>query len=253
MSMTVGAGMDEEPRCAALVNASGAWHHPPVRAQTALLGGLALAACVALPAHAAPARDGPVRARAAQCVDGVQRGDTYMPAMDVTLHGTLPPVVARRRALVPPCGDTLPSPAVPDTPSPVVLYQRRGIPASVALFGSASRRRGSVHLYLAAGTYPQQRDHPLHRYFYASRRRPDAVKGRRCRPRTVTALVPSFDGLMATRGGRLVHVRVDASTRITGPRVDGVPRLTYGERVRVRAVDCGGHVGLVARVVSPRG
>jgi hypothetical protein len=221
-----------------------------VRAPTCLLGGLALAVGVASPAHAAPARDAPVRAVAAACADGVQRGATFMPGMTVRVRATLSPVVARRTVVVPPCQDTVPPAPATDEPRSVVLYQRRGIPPSVALFRSATQRRGSVHLYLAVGTYPQQRDHPLHRYLYRSSRTPDATGGHTCKPASVTALVPAYDGLLTPREGRLVAVAVDAATRIAAPRVDGVPRLTYGKSVQVRGVDCGTHGGLVARVVT---
>ena len=221
-----------------------------VRVLTSLLGGLALAAAACPVAHAAPARDAPPRAVAAACAEGVQRGETLMPGMRVQVRGTLPPVVAQRKVVVPPCQDTVPPGPVPDAVRTVVLYQRRGIPPSVALFGSATQRRGSVRLYLAVGTYPQQGDHPLHRYLYRSSRSPDATGGRRCKPASVTALVPAYDGLLTSRDGRLVAVAIDAATRISAPRVDGVPRLSYGTSVQVRGVDCGAHGGLVARVVT---
>ena len=250
MTMTLGCGMDEEPR-------GRVWRTPGapatirgVRVLTTLLGGLALVVGTAAPALATPARDAPARAVAAACAEGVERSGTFMPGMDVRVRGTLPPVVARRKVVVPPCEDTVPAGPTTDAPRTEVLYERRGIPPSVALFRSATQRRGGVHLYLAIGTYPQQRDHPLHRYLYRSPRTPDATKGRRCKPATVTALVPAYDGLVATRAGRQVAVTIDAATRIAAPRVDGVPRLSYGKSVRVRGVDCGAHGGLVARVVT---
>jgi hypothetical protein len=222
---------------------------PPVRTPL-LVGGLALAAGLAIPAHAAPPRDdGPVRAQAAQCVGGVQRGGTFMQFRRVSVVGTLPPVVAARTVVFPACHDTIPP--LDDSPTTGVAYQRRGIPAGVALFESRSGRRGTVGVYLAVGTYPELRDHPLHRFLYGSRSEPDAIHGRRCRPTTITALA-GVDGLIATRHGQEVGVTVDAATRIRGTRVGGVPRLDYGMAVHVQAVDCGAHGGLVARVVTER-
>lgn len=221
-----------------------------MRVLRTLLGGLALAVGAGASAHGAPPREAPVRAVAASCADGVQRGGTSMPGIVVKVRGTLPPVVAKRTVVVPPCEDTVPAGPTTDAVRSVVLYQRRGIPPSVALFRSATRRTGRVHLYLAIGTYPQQRDHPLHRYLYRSARTPDATNGRRCKPAQVTALVPAFDGLVATRDGQQVAVAIDAATRIAAPRVDGVPRLRYGGSVQVRGVDCGVHGGLVAREVT---
>ena len=234
--------MDEEPRCARLVNARGAWHHPRVRALPALLGGTALAA-LAVPAHA----ERPAGAHAAQCAAGVLRDGVTLLGSRRQVHGTLPPVVARVRVLVPACHD---SGGTPEADATAVLYRRKGIPASVALFPSSRQRRGKVYLYTAVGSFPQLRDHPLHRFLYGSSRTPDATGGHRCRPAITTALVPAFDGLLATVRGRRVTVTIDAATRISGPRVDGVPRLTYGKPVRVQAVDCGAHGGLVARVVT---
>jgi hypothetical protein len=224
-----------------------------VRALPSLLGGLALAVGLGATASAGPALEAPARARAAQCSEGVERGGTFMPGVDVTVRAALPPVVARREVAVPPCADAAPPGPVTDAVRTVVLYQRRGIPPSVALFRSATQRRGAVHLYLAVGTYPQQRDHPLHGYLYRSPRSPDATGGHTCKPASVTALVPAYDGLLTPRDGRLVAVAVDAATRIAAPRVDGVPRLTYGKSVQVRGVDCGAHGGLVARVVTQPG
>lgn len=216
---------------------------PPVRTPL-LVGGLALAAGLAIPAHAAPP---PVGGHAAQCARAVVRDGVTMLGARRRIHGTLPPVAARVRVVVPACHD---SDGTPEADGKTVLYRRKGIPASVALFGSARQRRGDVLLYTAVGSFPQLRHHPLHRFLYGSSRMPDATKGRRCKPASTTALVPAFDGLLATVRGHQVHVTIDASTRIAAPRVDGVPRLTYGKSVRVRAVDCGGHVGLVARVVT---
>jgi hypothetical protein len=250
MTMALGSDMDEEPRGPIWPPPGGPATIGGVRVLTSLLGGLALAACAGSPAQATPARDTPVPAVAAACAEGVQRGATFMPGMTLKVRATLPPVVARRTVVVPPCQDTVPPAPTPDEVRSVVLYERRGIPPSVALFRSATQRRGSVHLYLAVGTYPQQGDHPLHRYLYRSSHTPDATGGRSCKPASVTALVPAFDGLLTPRDGRLVAVAIDAATRIAGPRVDGVPRLSYGKSVQVRGVDCGAHGGLVARVVT---
>jgi hypothetical protein len=245
MTMTVGSGMDEEPSSLRLANARGAWDHPPVRTPL-LVGGLALAAGLATPAHAVPP---PVAGHAAQCASAVVRDDITMLGGRRHIHGALPPVAARVRVVVPACHD---SNGPPEADGTTMLYRRRGIPASVALFPSARQRRGNVYLYTAVGSFPQMRHHPLHRFLYGSSLTPDATRGRRCKPASTTALVPAFDGLLATVHGHQVPVTIDASTRISAPHVDGVPRLTYGKSVRVRGVDCGGRVGLVARVVTER-
>jgi len=104
-------------------------------------------------------------------------------------------------------------------------------------------------LFLANGTFPQLRDHPLHDALYGSPDRPSYRTG--CG--TVFRLEATVDQVSPLRvdvessevamdkSDEGAWLEVDAGTRIEGFDQDGIATLEAGDEIVVRAQDCVGH------------
>ena len=104
-------------------------------------------------------------------------------------------------------------------------------------------------LFLANGTFPQLRDHPLHDALYGSPDRPSYRTG--CG--TVFRLEATVDQVSPLRvdvessevamdkSDEGAWLEVDAGTRIEGFDRDGIATLEAGDEIVVRAQDCVGH------------
>jgi hypothetical protein len=125
---------------------------------------------------------------------------------------------------------------------PSRLDVRKGIPASVALFGPEA-------IYFSTDIPLQSSSNPLHRFVYGEGERRSR---RECKRRIVEGVVGgvTYDGVVSVDVWR---ISVVASTRLRTSEVDGVPRLPTGMAVRVDALDCPGRVNLLARTVTATG
>jgi hypothetical protein len=109
---------------------------------------------------------------------------------------------------------------------------RRGIPASIAVFAGD-------HAYVSSDIPVRSAHNPLQPYYFAHG---DKVPRRGCQMRVLSGRVRS----VGTDSGRIAltpHGQFDIAldTEIRTPKVDGIPRLSTGQRVIVHALRCNGH------------
>jgi hypothetical protein len=180
----------------------------------------------------------------ADCVPAVEVGTTMLPRINTPLARDLPPRAGELRVK----GSC--------QKAEQTLETRRGVPPTVAVFPPFPYERGrvKVNMYLADDALVAVRGHPLHRSFFGRDDVPDYTGGRRCSPVAFEGKILGVDprGLQVERGAREVMVRVEATTAVRAPVLDGVPRLAAGATVRVRAVRCDGRGRLVARRLTVR-
>jgi len=134
-------------------------------------------------------------------------------------RSALPPVVGARQVSFS-CGREA-----------VAMQIRRGIPASIAVFAGD-------RAYVASDLPVRSAHNPLQPYYFAHARK---VPRRGCRLRLLSGRVRS----VGTDSGRIVltpHGQFDIAldTEIRTPKVDGIPRLSTGQRVIVHALRCNG-------------
>jgi hypothetical protein len=123
-----------------------------------------------------------------------------------------------------------------------VLRTRRGIPASVALFGP----RGSHIIYLAADAPVILQGHPLHRYLIGSRLRHPPPRTCRHHARLLGAWT-----IYGSFSGPAERTRLTPRTVVRGPAIDGLPRLVPGRRYRIAGDVCAGRNVVYATSVTP--
>jgi hypothetical protein len=201
------------------------------RAPTLVLVALgALAACGSGAGTGSTARD---------CDPGVSVAGHVLHERLVHLRQDLPPATGSR---------ALPFGCEPDPPKST-FAERRGIPATVALFApqDPARRGAEARIWIASDAFPAVASHPLHGAVYGSARQPDSVDARRCRPVAVrgTIALVQFDELVVTPGRRVIAV--EAASQLTGRRKGGVVRGAPRDRVAGSAWRCPGTLRLVAR------
>jgi len=123
----------------------------------------------------------------------------------------------------------------------VTMQVRRGIPASIAVF------KGDL-AYVSSEIPARSAHNPLQPYFF---RDAGKVPRRRCKARVISGRV-SYVGVESGRVALTPHGRFDIAldSKLQTPRVDGIPRLTNGQRVTVRALRCPGHKIRVAQSIS---
>ena len=118
---------------------------------------------------------------------------------------------------------------------------RRGIPASIAVFDGDQA--------LVTSEIPaRSARNPLQPYYFP---RASGVPRHGCRARSATGRIKYVDmnyGIVAFSPHERFSIAVD--TELRTPAVDGIPRLTVGQRVTVRALRCPGRKILVARSIS---
>lgn len=198
---------------------------------------LVLAALTAVSALAPP--EAP-----ASCAAGVRFHDAFY--THAATRSTVATGSRLHGGLVPGCNDTVVlgpdgrrlDAAEPDRPAK--LRRLRGIPARLAV-----AQHGTPGVFVAPGTFPALRDHPLHGALHGSRSVPDARRGRRCGPaHVVTGTVPSTPlagGRLTVRtaAGTSVSLTVDAATRFRrGRRVAGQPVVARGDTLRIVGQRC---------------
>ena len=102
-------------------------------------------------------------------------------------------------------------------------------------------------LFIAAGTFPQLPDHPLHEAVYGRPNRPDYR--RECKPTfAIEGTVEQVDPLRIVRRSEVeldeeaegACVTVDSGTRIEGFDREGIATLEPGDEIVVRAQLCVG-------------
>jgi hypothetical protein len=115
------------------------------------------------------------------------------------------------------------------------LAQIRGVAPSLALLADDNAR----HVYLVAGVFPENPNHPLHIALYGNRARPDdcqgAVLGSLRVRGTVSATPLPFNPLSVRTASGSRPLIVDAWTRLDYPYTR---RLVKGNRVQVVAARC---------------
>ena len=188
----------------------------------------------------------------AACGSGAGAGSTTRdcdPGVSVAGHVLRVRLVRLRRDLPPATGSRALPFGCEAHPPKSTFTERRGIPATVALFAASEPvRRGAVaRMWIADDSFPALAGHPLHGAVYGSSRLPDSVDQRRCRPVAVrgTVALVEADELVVAPGRRIV--RIEAAGRLTGRRADGVARAALRDRVAGSAWHCPGTHRLVAR------
>jgi hypothetical protein len=116
------------------------------------------------------------------------------------------------------------------------LAQVRGVAPSLALLADDNAR----HVYLVAGVFPENPNHPLHIALYGNRARPNecqggAVLGSLRIRGTVSATPSPFNPLSVRTAGGSSALIVDAWTHL---EYAFTRRLVEGNRVQVVAVRC---------------
>jgi Family of unknown function (DUF6281) len=192
----------------------------------------AIVAVVAIAAvtYAAPASGAP--ARQAACADVVRYHGTLY---EGTFVGrALRRASQRLHAVRPGCNDT-PGANEPDTG--VTLANIVGVSPSLALLATDNAR----HVYLVAGVFPENPNHPLHVALYGNRARPNECVGAKLVGSvhirgTVTETPLPFNLLSVRSTTRVTSLLlVDAWTRLGFPFTR---RLVKGNRVDVAAARC---------------
>jgi hypothetical protein len=178
-----------------------------------------------------------------------------------TIYEDVPPRFALPERGAPLDGATIPDCTVGGRCAPpeesVTAYALVGVPTEVAV-AVPGHYDG---LFVAAGTFPELADHPLHEAVFGRRNRPDYRQdcGEAFRLEgTVNLAAPlridvteSEVELSEDQGAKLV---VDAGTRIDGFDRNGIATLAPGDEIVVRAQLCEGHgelPGPVARMIEP--
>jgi hypothetical protein len=199
-------------------------------AAVALIAVGALAACGSGTGAGSTARD---------CDPGVSVAGHVLRGRLIRLRQDLPPATGSR---------ALPFGCQPHPPK-TTFTERRGIPATVALFAARDpvRRGAEAQIWIASDSFPALAGHPLHGAVYGSARRPDSVSERRCRSVAVrgTVALVQADELVVAPGRRIVLI--EAASRLTGRSADGVARAAPRDRVAGSAWRCPGTHRLVAR------
>jgi hypothetical protein len=176
------------------------------------------------------------------CDPGVSVAGHVLRERLVHLREDLPPATGSR---------ALPFGCEPDPPTST-FTERRGIPATVALFAARepARRGADARIWIASDSFPAIAGHPLHRAVYGSARLPDSVDQRRCRPVAVrgTVTLVQAEEVVVVPGRRVVLV--EAASRLTGRRAAGIARVAPGDRVAGSAWRCPDTARLVARRLS---
>jgi hypothetical protein len=192
---------------------------------------LAIAAVIAVAAvtYAAGAAAAPFQRGA--CADLVRyRGALY----EGTFVGRALRKGRRVRAVRPGCNDT-PGASEPDVR--VTLADVVGVSPSLALVAADNAR----HVYLVAGIFPENPNHPLHIALYGNRGRPNECLGARVlgslRILGTLSETPLAFNLLSVRSttGSTSLLHVDAWTRLAFPFTR---RLVKGNRVDVVAARC---------------